>query len=111
MIPAPGPVAAQLDAYNRQDLAAFAACYTDDVVLEDADKGAFVRGRAQLEERYGKLFQEHPDNRARVLNRSIVGPWVFEEEEVTRGGGTFRVLVVYRVRGDLHIERATFYRA
>jgi hypothetical protein len=107
--PAPPPVARQLDAYNRQDLAGFSACYTDDVVLDDGEKGVFVKGRAQLEERYGKLFQEHPDNRARVLNRSIVGSWVFEEEEVSRGGGTFRVLVVYRVRGDL-VERATFYR-
>ena len=42
---APGPVARQLEAYNRQDLAAFAACYTDDVVLEQAESGPFVRGR------------------------------------------------------------------
>ncbi len=110
MIPAPEPVARQLEAYNRQDLAAFSACYTADVVLEDADKGVFVKGTAQLDERYGKLFRDHPENRARVLARSIVGPWVFEEEEVSRGGGTFRVLVVYKVRGDL-IERATFYRS
>ncbi|MEZ0228133.1 MAG: nuclear transport factor 2 family protein [Planctomycetota bacterium] len=110
MIPAPEPVARQLDAYNRQDVATFSAAYTDDVVLEDADKGVFVKGRPQLVERYAKLFQDHPENRARVLARSIVGPWVFEEEEVTRGGGTFRVLVVYKVRGEL-IERATFYRS
>jgi hypothetical protein len=109
VIDAPAPVAKQLDAYNRQDLAAFSACYTGDVLLEDAGTGPFVKNRAELEKRYGELFQKHPDNRARVLARSIVGPWVFEEEEVTRGGSTFRVLVVYKVRGDL-IERATFYR-
>jgi hypothetical protein len=90
-------------------VAAFSACYVEDVVLEDGEKGVTVRGRAQLEERYAKLFRDHPENRARVLARSVVGPWVFEEEEVTRGGGTFRVLVVYRVRGDL-VERAIFYR-
>lgn len=109
MEPAPPPVARQLEAYNRQDVAAFSRCYSDDVVLEDAEKGVFVRGRAQLEERYASLFRQFPDNRARVVNRSLVGPWVFEEEEVTRGGDTFRVLVVYKVRGDL-VERATFYR-
>ncbi len=110
MLPeAPGPVALQLEAYNRQDVAAFSACYTDDVLLEDASTGPFVRGRAQLEARYGQLFREHPENRARVLNRSLVGSWVFEEEEVTRGGGTFRVFVVYKVRDGL-VERATFYR-
>ena len=115
MVPdAPGPVARQLDAYNRQDVAAFSACYTDDVLLEDAEKGPFVRGRAQLEERYAKLFREHPENRARVVNRSVLegnpgGTWVFEEEEVARSGSTFRVLVVYRIRDGL-IDRATFYK-
>src|SRR5262249_41873399 len=109
-IDAAPPVARQLDAYNQQDLAGFSTCYTDDMILEETGKtGVFVKGRAQLEERYGKLFKEHPENRARVLNRSMVGPWVAEEEEVSGGGGTFRVLVVYRVRGDL-VERATFYR-
>jgi hypothetical protein len=106
---APLPVARQLDAYNRQDVAAFSACYTDDVLLEDAEKGPFVRGRAQLEERYAKLFREHPENRARVVNRSITGSWVFEEEEVSRSGSTFRVFVVYRLR-DALIDRATFYK-
>src|SRR5271170_1970677 len=109
MEPAPPPVARQLEAYNRQDVDGVASCYTEDVVLEDADKGVFVRGRAQLVERYTKLFKEHPENRARVLNRTLQGSWVFEEEEVTRGGGTFRVLVVYKVLGD-QIERATFFR-
>ncbi len=109
MIEAPAPVARQLEAYNRQDLAAFSACYTDDVVLEQAESGPFVRGRAELEARYGQLFRDHPENRARVLNRSVVGPWCVEEEEVSRGGGTFRVLVVYKVRDQL-VSRATFYR-
>ena len=106
---APGPVARQLEAYNRQDVAAFADCYTDDVVIEDAVQGVLVRGRAELEARYTKTFAQHPDNRARILNRSVLGAWVFEEEEVRRSGSTFRVLVVYRLRGDL-IEGATFFK-
>ncbi len=106
---APGPVARQLEAYNRQDVRGFADCYTDDVIIEDALQGVLARGRSELEARYAKTFAQHPDNRARILNRSVLGAWVFEEEEVTRSGSTFRVLVVYKLRGEL-IERATFFK-
>lgn len=114
----PEPVARQLAAYNRRDLTSFAACYAPDVVLEDARTGPFVRGLAELEARYGALFRDHPENRARVLNRSVAGPWTFEDEEVSRDAvsasgertpQTFRVLVVYRVE-DGQILRATFFR-
>lgn len=115
----PECVARQLEAYNRRDLAPFAACYTDDVVLEDGTAGVFARGRAQLVERYGALFRDHPENRASVLSRAVALPWVFEEELVERdkvepdGRRTptqKRVLVVYKLAGDL-IARAIFYRA
>jgi hypothetical protein len=115
----PAAVSRQLDAYNRRDLAPFVACYTDDVVLEDGDKGVFARGKGELEQRYAALFREHPENRATVLNRSLAPPWVFEEELVERdqvapdGKRTptkRRVLVVYKLAGEL-IARAIFYRA
>jgi hypothetical protein len=109
VIDAPGPVARQLAAYNAQDVAGFAACYTDDVVLEDAVTGPFARGLDELRARYAALFKAHPENRASVLNRSVVLPWVFEEELVHRGGTEIRVLVVYRVQGE-KISRATFFR-
>jgi hypothetical protein len=119
MLPeAPGPVARQLAAYNARDLAAFAACYTDDVILEDVEQGVFARSRKELEARYGKLFHEHPENKASVTSRSVLLPWVFEEEVVERdkvsadGARTptrWRVFVVYKLAGEL-VARATFYR-
>ena len=114
----PAAVARQLAAYNAGDLDTFCACYTDGVVLEDGASGVFVRGQGELRARYGTLFRDHPENRARVLNRSVVLPWVFEEELVTRdavapdGARTpteRRVMVVYLLEKDL-IARGTFYR-
>lgn len=109
MIDPPAPVARQLAAYNAQDVDTFAVCYTPDVVLEDAVSGVFVRGLDELRTRYATLFKAHPENRARVVNRSVRLPWVFEEEVVFRGGQETTVFVVYRVEGE-RISRATFYR-
>lgn len=114
----PEAVARQLAAYNARDLDAFAACYTDDVVLEDARAGAFVRGLDQLRQRYGALFRDHPENRATVVNRSVALPWVFEAELVerdavaadgTRTPGKLEVFVVYELRGE-KISRGVFFR-
>ena len=119
-LPPPPPVVSrQLAAYNRRDLSAFVACYTDSITLEDGDRGVFAQGRSQLEARYSALFKDHPENKATVLNRSVALPWVFEEELVerddvspdgTRTPSRRRVLVVYRIEGDL-ISRALFYRS
>src|SRR5213080_3369353 len=46
----PGPVTEQLDAYNARDLDRFVACYTDDVIVEDAAGNVLMRGADGLRE-------------------------------------------------------------
>ena len=93
------PVQAQLDAYNAQDVDAFCACYHDDVVMEDGHGHRRGQGQDFLRSTYAQLFARFPANRARVVKRMRVGPWVVDEEEVTgRSEQPLHVIAVYLVR-------------
>jgi hypothetical protein len=97
---APDPVAAQLAAYNAQDLDAFCACYHDDIVVEKGDGSVVTRGMADFRARYLALFARFPQNHAALVSRMRIGPWVVDEEQVTgRGGPPLRAVAVYRLRG------------
>ena len=63
------PVAAQVDAYNRQDVDAFCACYADDVVVEDARGKRLFEGVAAMRDGYARMFERYPANRAEILAR------------------------------------------
>jgi hypothetical protein len=93
------PVAAQLAAYNAQQLDAFCACYRDDVVVESGDGTVRSRGIAAFRARYAELFARFPQNRAALVARMRIGPWVVDEELVTgRGGPPMRAVAVYRLQ-------------
>ena len=51
---------AQLDAYNAQDLDAYCAFYTDDVVIADVGGAVSTEGNAALRERYAGAFAKFP---------------------------------------------------
>jgi len=96
------PVAAQLDAYNRQDIDAFCACYADDVVVDSAHGKRLIEGGAMLRAAYTKLFTRFPGNRAELLSRVSIGPWVIDEERVSgRDGPPEHAVAIYLVREGL----------
>jgi hypothetical protein len=102
----------QLVAYNAQDLPAFVACYTEDVVIADLNGAVSSTGRDAVEARYAKLFAENPENRVELLGRMSVGAVVIDHERVFRSNTTapFEVLAIYTVRDGL-IARCDFVRA
>ena len=102
----------QLDAYHRHDIDAFATCYTDDVVLGPLNGAVQSVGLAALRTRYRTLFQLYPKNRARVVNRMVLGSVVIDHEDIDRGPGAekFQTLVIYTLAGD-KIARVDFVRA
>ncbi|HYC02381.1 MAG TPA: nuclear transport factor 2 family protein [Azospirillaceae bacterium] len=103
-------VQAQLEAYNAQDTAAFAATYAEDVVVAEVGGEVTIRGRAALFDRYAKLFAEFPDNRAEILHRIVIGDRVVDHERVTRRADTIiEVLAVYTVTDGL-IRRVDFIK-
>ena len=102
------PVDAQVAAYNDRDVEAFAACYAEDVVIEDADRNVLARGRAQVRERYGPFFAASPDLHAEIETRIRIGAHVIDEERVTGAGPEPRhAVAIYHVADGL-IDRAQF---
>jgi len=104
-------VQAQLDAYNVQNVDLFCACFADDAVLGDLNGAVSCQGIESVRQRYAKLFAEHPDNRAELLNRIALGEVVVDEELISRGKGAapFRALALYTVKNG-RIARVDFVR-
>ncbi|HEV2783942.1 MAG TPA: nuclear transport factor 2 family protein [Actinophytocola sp.] len=61
-----------LDAFNSYDATAFAACYTEDAVLEDAALKRFFRGRTELAEFITVWVQACPDTYLK-LEKVVIG--------------------------------------
>jgi hypothetical protein len=102
-------IARQLDAYNRQDLDGFVACYAQDVVVAALNGTVTETSREGLRARYAKTFAEFPENHARLVSRIHVGGTVIDHEAVSRGPGKdqFEVIAIYTIRDGL-IARVDF---
>jgi hypothetical protein len=104
-------VAAQLAAYNVQDLDAHVACFADDVVIADFNGAENLHGIADYRARYEGVFAQYPGNHAKLVNRLACANVVVDHERVSReaGGPTFDVLAIYTLR-DGKIARVDFVR-
>jgi hypothetical protein len=60
------------DAATRRDVAAYVACFTDDVVL-DGGKGEH-RGRAALEKAVGPIWQAEGDSSVHLTSNAVIEP-------------------------------------
>jgi hypothetical protein len=100
----------QLDAYNAQDVGAFAACYAVDVRVERLPGGeVVVEGREALRALYGDLFRREPGRRAELLARMTCGRFAVDHERVTSAPGAEPryAVAIYEVEGEL-IRRVWF---
>ena len=102
----------QLEAYNARDIERFASVYALDVQLIDLATGnTFCNGKEALIERYGPMFDSHPDLHCRLVNRLVCPPFVFDEEDVSgiHSGTSLHAIATYEgVKG--FIQRAWFVR-
>jgi uncharacterized protein (TIGR02246 family) len=99
----------QLDAYNRQDLDTYVACYAADCVIAGLNGPVTETGREALRARYAKAFATFPENKAHLKNRIAVGNTVIDHEHVVRkpGGEEFEIIAIYTIKND-HIARVDF---
>jgi hypothetical protein len=99
----------QLDAYNRQDLDAYVACYAPDVIVASLNGAVTETGREALRARYAKAFAAFPENHARIVSRMVVGNIVVDHEDVSRGPGKeqFEIIAIYTIKDGL-IGRVDF---
>lgn len=103
--------AAQLEAYNTQDLDAFCGFFTEDVVVADLNGAENLHGIAAYRERYAGVFGQYPENRVELLGRLAVRNVVVDHEKVMRSPETepFEVLAIYTLR-DSKIARVDFVK-
>lgn len=73
----------QLDAYNAHDLNAFAATYSDDVLITSAKGEVIVLGKEGLRERYGKAFAKYPNLKCTVAERKTDGAAILIHEIIS----------------------------
>lgn len=94
-------VQAQLEAYNRRDIDAFAATYAPDVVLYTYPDRVMSRGVDALRREYGEFFRQAPALNARIENRIVQGRFVIDREIVTGMPGQtapLTAVAIYEVR-------------
>lgn len=101
----------QVLAYNAHDLDEFIACYAETVVVEDADGNVLMKGREEMREQYGRIFNACPDVRGEILSRMRVGSFIVDEEHVTgRPDGDLHAIAIYRLDKGGLIARVQFLR-
>lgn len=101
----------QLQAYNGRDADAFAACYANDVVVENLGGEVVMRGRDELRRLYGELFATRPDLHVEITSRIRVGSWVVDEERVEGlEEDEVHAVAIYRLGKDGLIAHVRFLR-
>ncbi len=92
----------QLDAYNKQDVSAFAATYADDVeIFEFGQQKPYLVGKEELKKSYTSFFKENPTNFASLQGRIIQGNYVIDKERVTSDTYEFYGTAIYLVENNL----------
>ncbi len=102
---------AQLDAYNVQDIDAFAAVFAEKALVYSriGDTVPSMQGREQIRERYAALFAEYPDNYSTLTGRLVQGNFVIDHEYLTGRGEPVSIVAIYEV-ADGEIARCWFVR-
>ena len=96
-------VQAQLEAYNRHDLASFVALFSDDVcIYRPPTTEPVIRGKAAFRDFYHNERLNLPHLHAEILNRMVVGNKVVDHERISGiRDEPFEVMVVFEVSDGL----------
>lgn len=95
-------VQAQVEAYNRQDMEAFIASFHPDAEFIRWPDQVLHRGHAVFRERYGALWARAPRLRALIPQRTVVGRFVTDLEQLVDhpDGDRPPLLVIYETADD-----------
>ena len=105
-----GVVERQVDAYNKRDIDAFLATYSDDISLVNFPGELMYTGKSEMRARYDKMFRDSPALNCEIASRMTLGNTVIYHERVTgRVGGPIEVLAIYSVANG-KIRRVEFVR-
>lgn len=110
-IPPVSVVQGQLDAYNAQDVDAFADLFAEDAEIfrNIGDEEPYLEGRRKIRKRYRDLFKENPENKSTLIGRIVQGNYVIDHEWITGRAEELKIVAIYEVQNGL-IQRAWFVR-
>lgn len=93
---------AQLDGYNRRDLAAFLETYSDDIKIYYFPNKLSGEGKDYMAKVYGKFFKETPNLHCEIVNRTVLGDTIVDHEKVNglAGGASMEAIAIYKVKNN-----------
>ena len=97
----------QLEAYNKRDLKAFMATYTNDVKLYAFPNTLRTDGQEQMQKGYQQWFNQAKDLKATIIKRFVIGNKVIDYEKVRANGKILNAIAIYEVENGL-ISKVTF---
>lgn len=99
----------QLDAYNAQNIDAFVATYSPTIKIYEFPNKLTQQGLEELRTRYTAMFKKYPQNHSEIVNRTVQGNFVIDQEKVTGRENILIVTAIYEVKDGL-IENVWFLR-
>ena len=106
------PAEKQLRAYNEGNINEFIKHFSDSIKLfRMGSNQPFCSGKSDLKRVYGNLFKSRPELHCELINRTICGKYVIDEEAV-KGLEDDRIvhaIAIYQIRDTL-IEKAWFIK-
>ncbi|MEH6771514.1 nuclear transport factor 2 family protein [Maribacter arcticus] len=89
----------QVETFNARDLEAFAACFSEDIVVKNFLKDTLYIGRKKLKENYEAFYKKTPSIEVKVASRILIGSTVIDQEVVTIDGKQNQQVAVYETDG------------
>ena len=97
----------QLEAYNKRDIDAFMATYSDDIKLYNYPEELRTDSKKAMRNSYAAFFENTPDLHAYIKKRIVIGNKVIDEEQVTINGKIYNAVAIYEIANG-KINKVTF---
>ena len=101
----------QLSAYNKRNIEAFLAPYSDSVKVFTFPNTLNYQGKNQMKKVYDEMFQALPGLHCQLVNRMVLGNIVIDQEKVTfrKDQPVLEAIAIYKVWMD-KIQEVYFIR-
>ncbi|MEO1486711.1 MAG: nuclear transport factor 2 family protein [Bacteroidota bacterium] len=97
----------QVETYNARDLDGFAACYSEDVVVQEFPQSILYQGRETMKKNYKQFFRKTQNTSVEVIQRIAIGPYVIDKEKALVDGKITYQVAIYTLKNG-EIEDMTF---
>ncbi len=97
----------QVETFNKAELDGFAACFSEDVLVQNFPTDTMYVGNAKLKASYERYFAKNSNTKVEVVKRILMGAYVIDEEKVKVDDKTYHQAAVYKIENG-KIAEMTF---